>query len=299
LKALSQIFAYLPPNMAQRIKALKCPEKITEIRLGLSKPVLICSLSEVSLLKDEVGRCIIADKNIFSYIITKLTGGSLYSVSESIKKGFVTIKGGHRVGICGTAVLEDGIIKTVKNISHLCFRIAREHKGCAQRLSFEISDQGRLISCLISSPPGYGKTTVLRDLCRIIANGELTGDLKRVGIADDRCELADSYEGLGHFDTGIASFVCSGYPKAEAMMLMLRTMSPDVIVTDEIGSEDDFKAVYEAIKCGVSVIASVHALDIYDLKYRFGSDIKAFDKIFFLGNKTDDFKMYRRCKDDY
>lgn len=299
MKPISQILSYLPPRVIEGIEALDYKGDITEIRFCINKPVLICRLSQVSCLRDKFGKTITADKDSFEYMLSHLTGGSLYSVSESIRTGFVTVKGGHRVGVCGTGILSGGRLRSVKDISSLCFRVAREVVGCSERLAHEAVENGRILSCLVASPPGYGKTTILRDLCRYLAGGELTGDIRRVGIADERCELAAVWGANQQFDTGIGSFVCSGYPKATAMSIMLRTMSPDVIVTDEIGSGEDFAALREAVRCGVSVIASVHAPSIGDLKERFGKDIRSFDKIFFIKNKTSDFKMYRRCHDDY
>lgn len=299
MNSISQILSYLPARVIGAIEALDYKVDITEIRFCINKPVLICRLSQVSCLKDKFGKIITSDKDSFEYMLSCLTGGSLYSVSESIRTGYVTVKGGHRVGVCGTGILSGGRLRSVKDISSLCFRVAKEVRGCSEKLAYEAADNGRILNCLVASPPGFGKTTILRDLCRYLADGYLTGDIMRVGIADERCEIAAVWGGNQQFDTGIGSFVCSGYPKSTAMSIMLRTMSPDVIVTDEIGSGEDFLALREAVRCGVSVIASVHAWSIADLKERFGKDIRSFDKIFFIKNKTSDFKMYRRCNDDY
>jgi len=296
---LDDILAYIPPLISAAIARSEYIREVNEIRFCINKPVMLFAGNAIRFLKDKEGQCIIADKGSFNYIVDKLTGGSLYSVNESIRRGFVTLKGGHRVGICGTAVSENDKVIHVKDISALCFRVAREVEGCAQKMSFDIIEDGRVLSALIASPPGYGKTTMLRDICRILAGGNASCGFKKVGITDERGEIASVYRGIQRFDTGLSSFVCTGYSKISAMELMLRSMSPDVIVTDEIGSKEDFAAVFEALKCGVSVIASVHAYCIDDLKRRAGKDLRAFERIFFIQNKNGGYKMYRRDYGDY
>ncbi len=273
--------------------------EISEIRFGLDKPVLISNGVTTAFFTDEQGKKIISGREMFDYMLEKLTGGSLYSVNNNIKEGFVTVKGGHRVGLCGTAVLQNGSISHIKNISGLCFRISREVKGCALSLINELKENGSLCSILIASPPGCGKTTIIRDLCRIIANGELSLGIKNVGLADERGEIACINDGCPSFDVGAGTFVCDGYTKSQAMMIMLRCMAPDVLICDEIGDKKDFEAVNMALKSGVSVIATAHAGDINDLTQKFGSEVKYFDKIVFLMSKGKIKKIYRRSKGDY
>jgi stage III sporulation protein AA len=298
LKTIDEIAVYLPQRIYECVCQIPNFEEISEIRFSLDKPALVSYGGHTAVIKSK-NMPLVTDKAVFDFIISKLTGGSMYSVNESIKNGFVTIDGGHRVGICGTAVIDDGNIKHVKNISSLCFRICRQIKGCADGIASEIIEKGRINNVLIASPPGCGKTTLLRDICRIIGGGSSGIDIKRVGIADERGEIAALNNGVARFDVGVASFVCDSYPKAYAMKLMLRSMSPDVLVTDEIGSIEDFVAVKDSLKSGVSVIATAHATDIYDIKTRFGNEIKSFDKIIFLKGKGRIASVYRRVNNDY
>lgn len=299
LDVLSGLYSYLPQRVLSRVKENPNIDNITEIRFCLNKPSMISYGDVTEYLTDKSGGRIIADKDVFDYIVNKLTGGSMYSVNENIKNGFVTINGGHRVGICGTAVMEEGRVKHVKAVSALCFRVCRQVSGSALALSQEAVNGKHVLNTLIVSPPGCGKTTLLRDLCRIIASGEASCGIRRVGIADERGEIAAMYHGEPRFDIGDAAFVCDGYPKAYAMKLMLRSLSPEVIATDEIGSADDFAAVRDSLKSGVSVIATAHASDISDLIARFGAEVKSFDKIVFLKNKGRILKVHRRCNGDY
>ncbi len=296
---MNDILAYMPPQISAIIVRSEYAREVNEIRFCMNKPVMLCCKEVMYCLRDSKGQNVIADKECFNFILDRLTGGSLYSVNESIRQGFVTTKGGHRVGVCGTAVSEGDKIIHVKDISALCFRVAREAEGCAHKLSFDIIEDGRVLNGLIASPPGYGKTTMLRDLCRILAGGSAPCGFKKVGITDERGEIAAVYNGVQRFDTGLSSFVCTGYSKLNAMKIMLRSMSPDVIVTDEIGSGEEFAAVFEALKCGVSVIASVHAYCLDDLKRRIGKDLRAFDRIFFIHNKNSGYRMYRRDCGDF
>ncbi len=286
------IILHFPPDMAESIKQVK--GQITEIRICLGRPPLLCVDGRLR----EVGRCI--DKDSIDRITASLTRGSIYSVNECISRGFVTLDGGHRIGIGGTAVLDGGKVRTVKDICFLCFRIAREVRGCATQIAHNILENARAVSSLIASPPGYGKTTILRDLARLLGDGQVTSEPLRVGIADERRELGAMSGGRNAFDIGRASFVLTGYPRSCAMEIMLRTMAPDVIISDEIGTKEDFDAVRNAARCGVTVISSVHAQSMDEIRQRFGEDTDLFNKIFFIGNRNGDFKMYsnRRDKDD-
>jgi len=298
LDVFKDLYSYLPQEVSACLKAKGFPDA-TDLRFCLNKPVLVSENGKTVVLKNLHGDMIISSKDMISYISDRLTGGSMYSVGDNIAEGFVTVKGGYRVGICGTAVTDAGRICHIKNISALCFRVAREIRDCGILIADELSDGKKIYNMLIASPPGCGKTTLLRDLCRIMACGDLKEGIKRVGIADERGEIAGVCNGEATFDVGVGSFVCDGYPKAAAMNIMLRAMSPDVIATDEIGTPEDFEAVKCALKCGVSVIATAHAGDLADLKKRFSHELGCFDKIVFLKEKGKIAKIYRRAENDY
>ncbi len=298
MSTLEDMYPYLPTEIVSLAKNIE-GSTVTELRFCRNKPVLVSSGNITGLLYDRSGNKVVFTNQMMDYTVDKLTGGSLYSVNEYIKDGFVTLRGGHRVGICGTAVTKEDTISHIKHISALCFRVAREVKGCALGLMGELMTGNSLCNVLISSPPGCGKTTVLRDLCRLISNGELPIGIKRVGIADERGEIAASIFGEPTFDVGVASFVCDGYPKSVAMMSMLRSMCPDVIVTDEIGTEADFCGIENAVRCGVNIIATAHSGGMTDLKRRFGSVLKSFDKIVFLKERGRISRIIRRTSDDY
>lgn len=259
---------------------------VTEIRLCLNKPVLVVSNGRIKVLD------VVVDRKLMEYTVSALTRGSLYSEAENIRNGYITIDGGHRVGIGGTAVVENNTIKNIKDISFLCFRISREIKGCASKIAPAIIKNGRVASSLIVSPPGYGKTTIIRDIARMLGDGLITPTPLRVGIADERREISPL--GQKSFDTGTGTFVLSGYPRCVSMGIMLRTMSPDVIITDEIGNTEDFDIVSEATRFGIAVIATAHGSDIDDIAGRFGKRTECFDKIFFIEDKTGNFTVAGR-----
>ncbi|MBE6008350.1 MAG: stage III sporulation protein AA, partial [Lachnospiraceae bacterium] len=193
-----------------------------------------------------------------------LGGYSLYAFDEEIKNGFITIEGGHRVGICGKVVADGGKIKTLRNISSLNFRLARQIKGCGDEALKYITYKGRFFNTLIISPPGGGKTTVLRDVIRRVSDG--FGDFKgmTVGVCDERSEIAASFRGRAVNDIGIRTDVVDSCPKSKGMMILLRSMSPEVIAADEIGSEEDMVAIRTAVLSGVKLICTSHGEDIKD-----------------------------------
>lgn len=182
-----------------------------------------------------------------------ITDSSVYAFEDEIKNGYVTIAGGHRVGICGGAVTENGKICGIRSVQSLNYRFAREVIGAADCVMDKILDGGRVKNTIIVSPPMCGKTTMLRDIARQLS---LMG--KKVSVVDERDEIAALSGGVPAFDLGANCDVLSGVSKAEGMLMMLRSMSPEVIITDEIGGSEDFEAVREIKKRGVAVITTLH-----------------------------------------
>lgn len=188
---------------------------------------------------------------------------SVYAYMDEIRQGFITLKGGHRVGICGKAVTEDGKIKTFRDVSSLNIRISNEVLGVADGIADSVINGTQISNTLIVSPPQTGKTTLLRDLTRQISNRGF-----KTGIADDRGELAALCNGIPQNDVGAQTDIIDNAPKNEAVLMLLRTMSPRVIVTDEIACEKDVDALRLAYGTGVSVIATAHGTDKEDVMGR-------------------------------
>lgn len=198
-----------------------------------------------------------------------ITRSSVYAFSEDIKNGFITLSKGHRVGISGDAVVEDGKVSHIRSVQSLNYRYAREVIGAADGIMGRILEGNRIKNTLIVSPPMCGKTTMLRDIARSLS---LMG--KKVSIVDERGEIAALSRGVPSFSLGANCDVLANVNKAEGMLLMLRAMSPDVIITDEIGGKEDFDAIAEIKKRGVAVITSLHS---------FGDAPEGFDTVIRLG----------------
>ena len=214
-------------------------------------------------------------------LLNNLMKFSYYAYEDDIAKGFITIDGGHRVGLCGKAVVEDGKVTLIRDISSLNIRYSREIIGCSDKIMpYVFNEQGNLCNLLIVSPPGCGKTTLLRDLARNIS---LQGI--KVGICDERSEIAGMSGGISAYTFGNAVDVLDGCPKASAMQMMVRAMSPQLLITDEIGTKADADAIRNCSGSGVKVICSMHGSCMEDLKKTGVWEIvegNSFDYIIFL-----------------
>lgn len=275
-KLQSDIFPILPRTIVQILTYEINLDKLEEIRLRVLRPLMVVVENQDYFLGIKK-----FSKDIFddTYIVTKedinktlqfISKSSIYAMEEELKNGFITLKGGHRVGITGKAILEKGSLKTLKNISGINIRVAREIKGVAKELmDFVIDDKERPYNTLIISPPKAGKTTLLRDMVRLLSNGiKGVNQGFNIGLVDERSEIACCYNGIPQNDIGIRTDVLDGCPKAQGMSMLLRTMSPEIIATDEVGKYEDIDAIAEAIKSGVSVITTAHGADLNDIKKR-------------------------------
>lgn len=208
----------------------------------------------------------------------ELCRNSVHSYAREISEGYITLPGGHRVGFCGTAVTGSGAVSTLRDVSSLNIRFAREVRGCARELCSRAFVDG-LCSLVVAGKPLSGKTTVLRDMARIL------GETHRVCVIDSRGELAGVHGGIPALDIGENTDVLNGYPKAEGIMCALRSLSPEIIICDEIGS--DAEAVAQCMNCGVKLVVSAHAGSIRELRGRPGISalVDMFDRAALLGHK--------------
>ena len=204
-------------------------------------------------------------------MLNLISNHSIYRLEEELKRGYITIHGGHRIGIAGKAVIENGTVKSLKDISSFNIRIAKQKIGIAKPIiPFLIADGNGIQNTLIISPPQCGKTTLLRDIARSLSagNSNLGQPGKKVGIIDERSEIAGCVEGVPQNDVGPRTDILDACPKAEGMMMMIRSMSPDVLIVDEIGRQEDTTAIIEARNAGVSVVATAHGMNMQEIMKR-------------------------------
>lgn len=234
MEELKSILQYFPIRIKQILLeniSDSISEFIEEIRIRLNKPIILKIGQEVMLIDYVIN--IEEMKEIFE----RICENSIYSYKKEICEGFITIKGGHRVGIAGTTVMEDKI-NNINYISSLNFRIAREKKNSSKEIIKYIINptENNIYNTLIISPPGCGKTTILRDIIRSLSNGisKLNFTAKVVGLVDERGEIAASYKGIPQNDVGIMTDVMSNSPKSIGIKLLIRSMAPQIIACDEI-----------------------------------------------------------------
>ncbi len=267
----NSVIKVLPQNLEQIIRSLPAHllQQLEEIRLRRDRPLVISAggrdyfpRSDGSTDSTPLGGYTVNDRDMES-IMHRISGSSIYALEEELKNGFLTLPGGHRIGLTGRVVLENGKVKTLKYISGLNIRICREIKGVAEPLLPRLLDPSsrNLHHTVIFSPPRCGKTTLLRDLVRLASNGvpKLNYPGRTVGVVDERSEIAGCYKGVPQMDVGFRTDVLDACPKSLGMMLLLRSMSPDIIVTDEIGKMEEISVLEEIFNAGVRVIVTIHA----------------------------------------
>lgn len=246
-------------------------ERTQELRLYAGAEAAVVKKSGIYFWAEngecvEKGRGAVFSAEEIRETVKSLCDNSLYSAQDKLKSGFLSLEGGHRAGITGRCVTENGHIEYITDISSLTVRLARQVRGAAANvMRYIVAD--RVKSTLIISPPGCGKTTMLRDIARLFGTEHY---LKRVAIADERGEIAALKGGVPMNDVGALASVLDSCPKYEGMMSLLRSSSPDVMITDEIGTNADADAILEAVKSGVAVICSAHGASIDSVKKRSG-----------------------------
>ena len=257
----NEILSYFPQNLRRMLgRGMNILEdSLQEIRIRSRLPLILgttngnFTITPEGELSPAVGGAYIVKESDVRQIFTAICENSVYAFMEDIKQGFVTIKGGHRVGIAGRAVNGKGGIENFREISSLNIRVAREVVGAANYIIGNIQKDSGIVNTLIVSPPMGGKTTVLRDLARQISDSGI-----KTALADDRGELAAIFRGVPQNDIGLQTDVIENAPKSQAVVMMLRSMSPQLIVTDKIATKEDIEAVLKCFGTGVSVIASTH-----------------------------------------
>lgn len=274
-KRIDKIASVLPPRMAQAL-TLRNIDFLEEIRIKLNSPVLVYESERESYLTDSDGNIIIPDKSDIDLIVENITKNSLYAYLDDIRKGFVTIEGGHRIGICGTAVYENNRLINIKNIAALNIRVAKEIKGVSDSLMSYIYYDNLLKNTLIISPPQVGKTTLIRDISRNLSGYKNM----KIALIDERDEIAAGYMGIPQNDVGKRTFVLSGYDKKTGFDHAIRSLSPNVIICDEIGTEEDLEIIKDALLRGVKIIATIHGKSTEDISLR--NNFAVFERIITL-----------------
>ncbi len=262
---MEQLLHYLPSTLVKEIQTI--PEdqlqSLEEIRLRCYRPTQLNRGRKSTILKH-----IFSEEEAIAFF-QLITNHSTYAMQEELKKGFVTLANGHRVGLSGQTILERGQVQSLTHVASFNIRIAKQKLGCSRGILPSLYDNDWQ-STLIIGAPQSGKTTLIRDIARIISgdDGCLSGQMRKVGIVDERSEIAACSRAIPQMTFGPSVDVLDGCPKAEGIMMMIRSMSPEVIIVDEVGHSNDIQALIEAYHSGVVVIGTVHAKSYEDARNR-------------------------------
>lgn len=234
--------------------------RVREIRIRAGQPVMLHMDGKEICLDGK------ADGMLIREILEIFSKHSLYAYEDEIRQGFLTIEGGHRVGIAGRVVLDGSRIRTIKDISGINIRVAHECPGCADSLMPWIYEHGEVQNVLMISPPGGGKTTILRDVIRQVSDGNPWGEGQNVSVVDERSEIGACFRGVPQCNLGMRTDVLDGCPKAQGMLMMIRSMNPKVLAVDEIGAGEDLAALRDVMRCGCKILATVHGYSPEDVR---------------------------------
>ena len=276
--------------------------ELQEIRMRINSPLMIRQRGKEYKLTEE-GKLLRCngneqyEKENIHYVdrcelmetMEYIAGYSLYAYEDELRQGFLTIQGGHRVGVAGKILMEEGKVRSIRYISFLNIRLAHQVEGCADKVMPFIVENGEVCHTLIISPPCCGKTTLLRDVIRQISNGNAWCEGKNVGVVDERSEIGGAYQGVPQNDLGIRTDLLDCCPKAEGMIMLIRSMRPEVIAVDEIGGSEDVHAIEYAMHCGCRMLATAHADSMEELQKKPVFDRlireKRFERYVLLGNE--------------
>lgn len=268
-----EIIRIFPDHMKGRWEqVLRSADKLQEIRLGVGQPVRLLFEGEEKFLSGR-GEVAVTGQDAWyiteremDEIIKNICRYSMYAFENEIRQGFLTVPGGHRIGMAGQVVLnENGAIRNITHIRFMNIRISHEIIGAASQVLPYLYEDNRFLNTLLVSPPGCGKTTLLRDIVRQVSEGNQSGRGRQVGVVDERSEIAGSYLGIPQNNVGSRTDVLDGCPKVQGMMLLMRSMAPAVVAVDEIGGYDDMKALFQVLQCGSSVVATMHGNSMEDV----------------------------------
>lgn len=273
-----QVLPFLVPKLRGALEKFgrAHPErwrKLEEIRLRAEQPLQVEAgesvlVTAAGVLTNRPDQALKVEAEDVLRTVQLMGGNSLYTMEEELKQGYITLAGGHRVGLAGECLVERGSLQRLKRVTSLNIRIARQLKGIGCQLLPLLRQQERPLRTLIISPPQAGKTTLLRDLIRSFSNGEGAVAPVKVGLVDERGEVAGSFQGVPQLDVGIRTDVLTGCPKREGVFLLLRAMGPQLIATDEVGRPGDLDLIEEILNTGVGFITTAHAWDTTDLARR-------------------------------
>lgn len=265
IKLMKSILSFLPRTISDEINKIPPAllNEIEEIRVRVNRSLEISTKGLVQFFPYTV------QQEDALHLLNKISHYSIYALEEELRRGYITIEGGHRVGLAGKVILEEGRVKAIRDVSSFNIRVAKEKIGIANAIIKDLYKQNWLHTMIVG-PPQTGKTTLLRDLARIISGGGSDEPLKarKVGIIDERSEIAGCVSGIPQMTFGPRIDVLDACPKAEGMMMMIRSMSPDVLIVDEIGRSQDAEAIMEAVNAGIKLIMTTHGKSYDEIKKR-------------------------------
>lgn len=249
-------------------------DRVQEVRLRIGAPLLLVYknreyyVTGSGALKTTDRDAHVVSRDELRETMEYISSYSLYAFEEELRQGFITIQGGHRVGVAGRTVVENQGVRAMKYISFINVRLSHQIPGCADVVMPYVYEKGQVRHTLIVSPPRCGKTTLLRDVIRQLSMGSQGHEGVTVGVVDERSELGACYQGVPQNDLGIRTDILDCCPKARGMMMLIRTMSPHIIAVDEIGSREDMEAVEYVMNCGCKLIATVHGSSVDDIRQK-------------------------------
>ncbi len=268
-----EILPVLAQDIRQAVEKMDIDfEKLQEIRIRAGSPLMVVYqgveyfVSRQGQIMTTMDQAVIVKPKDVKETMERISNYSMYAFEEELKQGFITIRGGHRIGVAGKTVMERDRVKNLRYISFINIRLAHQLIGCGDQVLPYLLNGDSIYHTLIISPPRCGKTTLLRDLIRQLSNGTAECRGINVGVVDERSELGACYQGKPQNDLGYRTDILDCCPKREGMMMLVRSMSPKVIAVDEIGFKEDVEALEYVMNCGVKILATVHGRSMEEIR---------------------------------